>query len=155
MYTSPIEIIMDMSQEETETLYAVLRNLFDYPAIEDENEELDSEGLEYEIAFAFLCEEYLKSIQDYSAHEDFGLLLHDCGLSEVYEMDDLSDEFKEKIWEQIETKKSKICQDISAVFTSEELQLRLFGILSYKGNGSYSGALGFVQENFRTMSINR
>ncbi len=144
------DLYLDTAQENSRAVYKVLKSLFAYPdSIDDYNDQPNLDGLYYQAAFAFLCGEYIQEISEIKPNDDFQHFVEQSGIEEILKEDTLfesEDDKTEIAWNAIQERKSVICEDISKLFPTEELQLRLFASLDVIGE--YASAHRFVSENF-------
>jgi len=132
----PFDIILDSYRKESAQLYAVVRNLLNYPSI-TEDEDLD--GKLYASAFAFICQEYLAAFNNCFRHDDFELFIEEMN----FKIDDgiinkmfiklklqLKDNdeglFKEVVWTMIKYYEKSIKKDLGNLFVNRDNLIKLF-----------------------------
>lgn len=157
----PFSIILDSYEKECFNLYTIIRSLFNYPEI-GEDEEL--EGKLYASAFAYLCSNYLKSAIDIYEYDDLDLFIeemdflpHQAELLSLKEKSNTLDwepeDFSETVWALIKDYQLKIVKDIHFLFNSQKLKLRLFASIFKMDDSGYvpelrESTLEFFDSNF-------
>lgn len=154
--SKPFNIILDPYNNECYKLYCVVRSLFSYPEI-DEDEDLD--GKLYASAFTFLCQDYLSKGIDYYIHDDFDLFVEEMNFGideEVLEelkndsntIKFIPEDFSELVWVVIKDYELKIKKDIHSIFHSTSLKMKLFASIYAMGENSYSPNLNMELIDF-------
>lgn len=70
----PFDIILDSYCKESAQLYAIVRNLLNYPSI---TEEEDLDGKLYSSAFAFILQDYFATFNDNYRYDDFNFFIEE------------------------------------------------------------------------------
>jgi hypothetical protein len=158
----PFEIIIDSYSTECASLYGVIKSLFNYPDINNIDDEL--EGKLYATAFAYICHDYLKTENSQRQFVEFDVFVEKMKFSK----DDFSIfkkglssttlnyeplDFSELVWAIIQDYQIKIKKDIRLIFKEDDTITKLFVSIFRMGDADYFTELtmegdDFVRENF-------
>jgi hypothetical protein len=153
----PFDIILDSYSNESAQLYAVVRTLFNYPSI-TEDEDLD--GKLYASAFAFICQEYLVDSIEIYPHGDFPLFVELMGFEQdnnfitkkcinINIIIDKENDISDKVWVLMRHYQTIIKKDLGNIFSERDKLSKLFASIFSLSDDDYMP----TNNHFRSFSM--